>query len=80
MMEAMGWRGGGLGAGGEGRAEPVAVEQRAPRAGLGSAAATMPPPAAPAARARSEVWRKTQQRFQQAPLLAAFGEESGGDT
>ena len=82
MMEKMGWRGGGLGAGGEGRAEPVVVEQRAARAGLGSAAA-MPPPAAPVARARAEVWRKTQRRFEAAPLLPAFGEdggEEGGDT
>jgi hypothetical protein len=76
MMEKMGWRpGGGLGAQGEGRAEPVRVELRAQGAGLGLAMAAPLPPALPGQKQKTDIWLKTQKRFKEAPLIDAFSND-----
>ena len=70
MLSKMGWKGGGLGKEGEGRDEPVLVEQRAERAGLGVAAAHAPAlPQTGLEKKRSELWMKTQKRFASTALL-----------
>ena len=69
MLSKMGWKGGGLGRGGEGRDEPVLVEQRAERAGLGAASAHAPAPHTGLEKKRSELWMKTQKRFASTALL-----------
>lgn len=62
MLEKMGWKDGvGLGKDNSGRVEPVNVEQRAERSGLG---AQFSVPAVPqAVLAKATVMRKTQERF-----------------
>ena len=63
MLRGMGWKAGdGLGSSVKGRVEPVAVEQRAERAGLGADNAA-PVSVDPRARKRRELWEKTQHRF-----------------
>ena len=68
MLSKMGWKGGGLGKEGEGRDEPVLVEQRAERAGLGAALAHAAPQTG-LEKKRSELWMKTQKRFASTALL-----------
>jgi len=68
MLAKMGWKGGGLGKEGEGRDEPVLVEQRAERAGLGAASAHAAPQTG-LEKKRSELWMKTQKRFASTALL-----------
>ena len=68
MLAKMGWKGGGLGKEGEGRDEPVLVEQRAERAGLGAASAHAAPQTGHEKK-RSELWMKTQKRFASTALL-----------
>ena len=68
MMAKMGWKGGGLGKEGEGRDEPVLVEQRAERAGLG-AAGSLASPLTGLEKKKSELWMKTQKRFASTALL-----------
>jgi pSer/pThr/pTyr-binding forkhead associated (FHA) protein len=70
MLAKMGWRqGDGLGKDGHGRAEPIHVEQRAERAGLGSSA--MPKKTSISEDKKAEMWLKTRDRFNE--IAAADG-------
>jgi len=78
MLAKMGWKGGGLGKGGGGRDEPVLVEQRADRAGLG-AEVVHPTPQTGLERKKSELWSKTQKRFASTALLEDPNKEDEDD-
>ena len=78
MLAKMGWKGGGLGKEGEGRDEPVLVEQRAERAGLGAALAHAAPQTG-LEKKRSELWMKTQKRFASTALLEDPNKEDEDD-
>ncbi len=80
MLSKMGWKEGeGLGAEGrKGRAEPVAVEQRRERAGLGVERAEVSSSAAAAER-KGEVWRKVQERYQGLPDAVHLAEDDGDE-
>ena len=71
MLAKMGYKGGaqGLGKHNQGRAEPVRVEQRAERAGLGSSAASVSVDSR-----KNAIWIKTQKRFKTTSLLQAFNQ------
>uniref|UniRef100_A0A0K2SWY4 Angiogenic factor with G patch and FHA domains 1like [Bombus impatiens] n=1 Tax=Lepeophtheirus salmonis TaxID=72036 RepID=A0A0K2SWY4_LEPSM len=63
MMSKMGWKEGeGLGKDSAGRSEPVPIEERKVRAGLGSDA-QVPTLDMKAQAKKSEVWKKTQERY-----------------
>ncbi|XP_023330858.1 angiogenic factor with G patch and FHA domains 1 [Eurytemora carolleeae] len=70
MLEKMGWEGGGLGRSKDGIQEPIQVQQRANKSGLG----TDIPVESISARdkKRNEIWKKTQKRFQKTPVLDVF--------
>ena len=74
MTAAMGWSGGGLGAVGGGIQEPVLVQQRVQGAGLGSSSVG-PLVKQKQNKQKSDIWVKTQKRFQQAPVLEAFNND-----
>ena len=66
MLANMGWtEGTGLGSGktGSGRLEPVLVEQRPERAGLGMSEGMIGPVVPKKMREKADLWRKTQERF-----------------
>ena len=66
MLSKMGWsEGGGLGKDRQGRVEPVRAEVRAERVGLGSDAAFVD--VDPRKKQRAEIWKKTQERFDNIP-------------
>ena len=63
LLQQMGWKeGSGLGREGQGRVEPVLVEERGERRGLGCHEPA-PPAVGKREQRRTEVWQKTQQRF-----------------
>jgi len=78
MLAKMGWKGGGLGKKGGGRDEPVLVEQRADRAGLG-AEVVHPAPQTGLEKKKSELWSKTQKRFASTALLEDPNKEDEDD-
>ena len=78
MLAKMGWKGGGLGKEGGGRDEPVLVEQRAERAGLG-AKVVHPAPQTGLEKKKSELWSKTQKRFASTALLEDPNKEDEDD-
>ena len=69
MLSKMGWsEGGGLGKDRQGRVEPVRAEVRAERVGLGSDAAFVGGgDVDPRKKQRAEIWKKTQERFDNIP-------------
>ena len=70
MLSKMGWsEGGGLGKDRQGRVEPVRAEVRAERVGLGSDAAAFVGggDVDPRKKQRAEIWKKTQERFDNIP-------------
>jgi len=71
MLTKMGYKGGhqGLGKHNQGRAEPVRVEQRTERAGLGSHV-----PSVTVDSRKNAIWRKTQKRFTTTSVLDAFNQ------
>ena len=71
MLTKMGYKGGhqGLGKHNQGRAEPVKVEQRTERAGLGSHV-----PSVTVDSRKNAIWRKTQKRFTTTSVLDAFNQ------
>lgn len=71
MLAKMGFKGGsqGLGKNNQGRAEPVKVEQRTERAGLGSNV-----PSVTVDSRKNAIWRKTQKRFTTTSVLDAFNQ------
>jgi len=81
MLQKMGWAAGsGLGRDGQGRQEPVTVETRPALAGLGSAAAALPPlERSQQEKRKNEIWKKTRKRFKTTPLLEAFAASSGDE-
>lgn len=78
MLAKMGWKGGGLGKEGGGRDEPVLVEQRADRAGLGAEVVHQAPQTG-VERKKSELWSKTQKRFASTALLEDPNKEDEDD-
>ena len=74
MLAKMGWKGGGLGKSADGIAEPIKVEQRAEKAGLGTdrpAQVDVPK----RQKQKADIWIKTQKRFVNTPVLSAFQPE-----
>ncbi|XP_037084193.1 angiogenic factor with G patch and FHA domains 1-like isoform X2 [Pollicipes pollicipes] len=63
LLQQMGWQAGrGLGAAGQGAVEPISVEERGERRGLGCREPVLPS-AGLAEKRKTEVWQKTQERF-----------------
>jgi len=77
MLSKMGWKGGGLGKDEEGKAEPIKVELRAEKSGLGSNVPVVE--VSRRSKDRADIWLKTQKRFGNTPLLSAFNVESEED-
>ena len=68
MLSKMGWsEGGGLGKDRQGRVEPVRAEGRAERVGLGSDASFVGGDVDPRKRQKADIWKKTQERFDNIP-------------
>ena len=68
MLSRMGWsEGGGLGKDQQGRVEPVRAEVRTERAGLGSDASFVSGNVDPRKKQKAEIWKKTQERFDNIP-------------
>lgn len=76
MLAKMGFKPGsqGLGKNNQGRQEPVKVEQRGARVGLGSDG-----PAASVESRKNAIWLKTQKRFNNSQVLEAFNEAESDD-
>ena len=63
LLQQMGWKeGSGLGREGQGRVDPVLVEERGERRGLGCHEPA-PPAVGKKEKRKTEVWQKTQERF-----------------
>jgi len=75
MLEKMGWKGGGLGHEETGISVPIKVTQRAQGAGLGSEFQHLIVEKGFKKKAvKSDMWIKTQRRFEGAPVLGVFNQ------
>ena len=83
MLAKMGFKPGsqGLGKNNQGRQEPVKVEQRGPRVGLGSEGPGVPGGAKNISieSKKNAIWLKTQKRFHNTSVLEAFNETESDD-
>jgi len=75
MLEKMGWEGGGLGKDKAGIQEPVQVQQRDKKAGLGTSSNGISQDPSAKEKKKNEIWKKTQKRFTKVPVLDAFKQE-----
>lgn len=80
MLAKMGFKGGSLGLGknNQGRSEPIRVEQRQERAGLGSSSSSGRVQGSIESR-KNAIWLKTQKRFTNTSVLEAFNQEEDED-